>query len=96
MDRLFLLSKADLLAGSGDLAKWRRNRLLAVATALRLAGAALPLDGREIMEILGIDEGPLVGEALSALTDEIAKKGPLDAAAAKDFLRRRFRENEKT
>ncbi len=46
------------------------------------------------MEILGIDEGPLVGEALSALKDEISKKGPLDAAAAKDFLRRRFRENE--
>lgn len=96
MDRLFLLSKADLLAGSGNLAKWRQNRLLAVATTFRLAGAALPLDGREVMEILGIDEGPLVGEALSALTDEIAKKGPLDAAAAKDFLRRRFRENEKT
>ncbi len=94
MDRLFLLSKADLLAGSGDLSKWRQNRRLAVRAAFRLAGAWLPLDGRDVMEILGIDEGPLVGEALSALKDEISKKGPLDAAAAKDFLRRRFRENE--
>jgi len=96
MDRLFLLSKADLLAGSGNLAKWRQNRRLAVATAFRLAGAAPPLDGKDVMDVLDIQEGPLVGEALAALQNEIARRGPLDAATAKDFLRYRFGKNERT
>ncbi|MFP4481468.1 MAG: CCA tRNA nucleotidyltransferase [Thermovirgaceae bacterium] len=94
MNRLFLLCKADLLAGSGNLAKWHENRRLAVGTAFRLAGSRSPLDGKDVMEILGIEEGPMVGRALSALAVEMEQKGPMNTEEAADFLSHWFLEDK--
>jgi tRNA nucleotidyltransferase/poly(A) polymerase len=94
VDRLFLLSKADLLAGSGDLSTWHENRRLAVGIALRLSDVTPPLDGRDVMNILGVNEGPLIGKALSALAAEMEQRGPMDAEKAADFLRRWFSKRE--
>jgi putative nucleotidyltransferase with HDIG domain len=96
VDRLFLLSKADLLAGSGDLWTWHKNRRIAVEIVLRLSGVTPPLDGRDVMNILGVDEGPLIGKALSAIAAEMEQRGPMDAEKAADFLRGWFSKRERS
>jgi len=48
------------------------------------------------MKILDIKEGPKVGEALSALSEEMAEKGTLDAESAAEWLRKRFSRNGTT
>jgi poly(A) polymerase len=41
------------------------------------------LDGNQIMEILGIEPGPLVGRAYQHMMEVRMDKGPLDAEQAK-------------
>ena len=52
-----------------------------------LASIRPDLDGRAIMEILGIPPGPVVGEAYQFLLDLRLDRGPLDAQLAEDALR---------
>ena len=96
MDCLFLLSKADIMAQSADLSPWLENRRIVIESAFRLTGAKPPLDGKDVMKILDIQEGPKVGEALSALSDEMAEKGTLDAESAAEWLKRRFPKKDTT
>jgi poly(A) polymerase len=45
-----------------------------------------PLDGRQIMERLGIEPGPLVGEALSHLMELRLERGPMGEDEAYEAL----------
>jgi len=60
----------------------RMDKLEARITELRekeeLAKIRPPLDGREVMQHLGIEPGPLVGEALRHLLDIRLDEGPID------------------
>ncbi len=72
LERLFVLGYADVLAGTGRLMPWMENRARALAASFRLEQAGRLLDGREVMEILGLDEGPRVGELLEKLDEAVA------------------------
>ena len=45
-----------------------------------------PLDGRQVMAFLGLDPGPIVGEALEHLLEIRLDEGPIDEADAYDRL----------
>lgn len=46
-----------------------------------------PLTGHQVMELLGEEPGPLIGEALEHLTELAIERGPLTADAARAALR---------
>ena len=45
-----------------------------------------PLDGRQVMEHLGVPPGRVVGEALEALLEERLERGPIDETEAYALL----------
>jgi poly(A) polymerase len=51
-----------------------------------LAKIRPPLDGREVMELLEVPPGPIVGEALAYLLDIRLDEGPIAPEAARDRL----------
>jgi tRNA nucleotidyltransferase/poly(A) polymerase len=89
LDRLFTLRRAELESGSADddEASEVRARLSLLREALdriRSAGeeslrrTRLAIGGREVMEILGVGAGPLVGRALRYLTRRIEERPDLN------------------
>jgi tRNA nucleotidyltransferase (CCA-adding enzyme) len=58
----------------------RIDRLLAGGAALSVA--ALAIDGRDVMEALGIGPGPAVGEALDALLEDVLDDAALNTREA--------------
>ena len=48
----------------------------------------LPIDGGDVMDILGIDAGPLVGRALAMLRERSFENGPLSRDAATSAVQR--------
>jgi tRNA nucleotidyltransferase/poly(A) polymerase len=90
--RLLALVKADRKAqgpgGAGRGLIRDLERRLDKAEAHRVPEEST-LDGREIMDILGIGEGPLVGEAKSLLEEAVLWRGaPLERPQAEELLRR--------
>jgi tRNA nucleotidyltransferase/poly(A) polymerase len=87
-----LLSLADRLATRGD-----KTPATSLAKHYRLArqvwlevpkeAQAPPLRGSDVMALLGLPEGPLVGEALAALQDEVDAGEVRDWRQARAFLR---------
>ncbi len=67
-------AKAERLAASYDTLE---ERITELAKAEELAAIRPDLDGREIMEVLGIPPGPLVGEAYRYLLEERMERGPV-------------------
>jgi poly(A) polymerase len=67
-------AKAERLAASYDSLE---DRITELAKAEELARIRPDLDGREIMAILGIPPGPLVGRAYQHLLDERMERGPI-------------------
>ena len=65
--------KARQLAGFSDELEERIARL----EAEELASIRPPLDGRQVMELLGIPPGPLVGKALAHLLELRLDRGPM-------------------
>jgi poly(A) polymerase len=61
-------------------------RIAELAEAEELASVRPDLDGRAIMEILGIPPGPVVGEAYQFLLDLRLDRGPMDEDTAKQAL----------
>jgi poly(A) polymerase len=53
-----------------------------------------PLDGRQVMRFLGIEPGPLVGEALDFLLDIRLDEGPVDESEAYERLAAWARERD--
>jgi len=45
-----------------------------------------PLDGRQVMEVLGVGPGRVVGEALDALLEARLERGPMDESEAREVL----------
>jgi poly(A) polymerase len=45
-----------------------------------------PLDGRQVMELLGVEPGPVIGEALEYLLEARLDEGPMDDAVARQRL----------
>jgi poly(A) polymerase len=93
LDRLNQLVRADCTTQNPRKAK----ELAALQDDLELRIARLtaeenvrairpPLDGREVMERLGIRPGPVVGEALAFLLEERMERGPMDRDEAYRLL----------
>jgi len=89
LDRLNLLTRADVTTSNDR--KERRiqrrvdeleERIEALAEEEELNAMRPPIDGREIMDHLGIDPGPLVGEAWDFLLELRIDEGPMDRDAA--------------
>jgi poly(A) polymerase len=91
LDRLHLLTRSDCTtrnrAKATRLARAYDDleaRIARLAEEEELAAIRPDLDGREVMELLGIGPGPLVGQALAHLLELRLEHGPLghDAAVA--------------
>jgi poly(A) polymerase len=63
------------------------QRISELAEQEELASIRPDLDGRAIMQLLGIAPGPVVGEAYQFLLDLRLDRGPLDTATAEEALR---------
>lgn len=79
------LDLAAVLVGT-DLATLRR-RWSELDERENLAELVSPLTGREIMDLLELEEGPLVGEAMSHLLDLRVEEGPMSSDVAAEHLR---------
>jgi len=81
--------KARQLAGYSDELEERIARLEAEE---ELASIRPPLDGRQVMDLLGVPPGPLVGKALAHLLELRLDRGPMSEEEATDALRAWARE----
>jgi len=94
LERLHILTRADVttrnrrkearLRGAYDELE---NRIAALAEQEELAAIRPDLDGEQIMAILGLRPGPLVGEAYRFLLETRLDEGPLGAEEAERRLR---------
>jgi poly(A) polymerase len=89
LDELNRLQRADCTTRNQDRARalaQRMDELEERIAALReqeeLDAIRPPLDGRQVMAFLGIEPGPLVGDALDYLLELRLDEGPLDEADA--------------
>lgn len=73
---------ADLARRMDDL----EARIEELRAQEELASIRPQLDGRQVMEHLGIEPGPLVGEALEMLLEIRLEEGPIDDAEARSRL----------
>jgi poly(A) polymerase len=93
LERLHILTRADCTTRNKARADQLRRayddleqRITELAQQEELASMRPDLDGREIMEILGIPPGPVVGEAYHFLLERRIDEGPLGAERAREDL----------
>ncbi|HET7174061.1 MAG TPA: CCA tRNA nucleotidyltransferase [Nocardioidaceae bacterium] len=93
LDRLHVLTRADCTTRNRAKAlRLQRSydqleeRIARLSEAEELAAIRPELDGRQIMEVLGIGPGPLVGEAYRFLLDQRIDAGPMGAERAREAL----------
>ena len=67
-------------------------RIAALAAEEELKAIRPPLDGRQVMEFLGVPPGPVIGEALDFLLEARLDEGPIEVADAYERLRKWARE----
>jgi poly(A) polymerase len=77
-------AKAERLAASYDSLE---RRIVELAKAEELKAIRPDLDGREIMELLGLPPGPAVGRAYRYLLDQRMERGPIPHDEAVALLR---------
>ncbi len=70
------------------------QRIARLADEEELAKVRPDLNGHEIMEILGVAPGPVVGRAYQHLLDVRLDRGPLDKEAAQQELLRWWAEQQ--
>lgn len=98
LEDLILLTEADKGAANPAMPRVDLNAFCAHVARVRegLAGQRIssPLDGREIIELLDEEPGPIIGEIKGYLEHEIIEGNllPGDKAAASDLVLRRYRE----
>jgi poly(A) polymerase len=63
------------------------ERIAALAEQEELRSIRPPLDGKQVMDFLGVPPGPLVGEALKFLLEARLDEGPIEEADAYERLR---------
>jgi len=83
--------KAERLAHAYDDLEHRIEKL---AEREKLDAVRPDLDGRQIMDILGISPGPAVGQAYQFLLAQRMEHGPLGAERAEEVLRRWWAEQD--
>jgi poly(A) polymerase len=84
LDRLNQLTRADVTTRNPERAKRfaalqdeLEERIARLAEQENLEAMRAPLDGRQVMERLGIGPGPIVGEALAYLLEVRMERGPV-------------------
>jgi poly(A) polymerase len=91
LDRLNQLTRADVTTRNerkattfAQLQDDLEERIAALAEQENLEALRPPLDGAQVMELLGLEPGPAVGQALAYLMDLRMERGPIpeDEAAA--------------
>lgn len=97
LDDLFTIHRVDVSAlapGHQDISRAGelRERMEAVRREQDIAALTSPLDGGEIMRLLGVSAGRRVGEAKEFLTNEVVegRLAPDDKEGAARLLRERF------
>ncbi len=93
LDRLNQLTRADVTTRNPDRARRfaglqdeLEERIAALAEQENLEAIRPALDGRQVMERLGLPPGPVVGEALSYLLDVRMERGPISEEEALGLL----------
>ncbi|MBI2238078.1 MAG: CCA tRNA nucleotidyltransferase [Actinobacteria bacterium] len=93
LDRLNQLTRADCTTRNPFRAKQMaalqdelEERIARLAEEENLEALRPPLDGRQVMERLGIPPGPLVGEALDYLMELRMERGPIEEDEAYELL----------
>ncbi len=94
LDRLNQLTRADVTtrnerkaATFARLQDDLEERIAALAEQENLAALRPPLDGRRVMELLNLEPGPAVGEALDYLMELRIERGPIPEDEAIELLR---------
>ncbi len=84
LDDLNQLTRADVTTRNEEKAAWFRRlqdeleeRIAALAEAENLDAMRPPLDGEQVMQHLGLEPGPAVGEALAYLMEVRLDRGPI-------------------
>jgi poly(A) polymerase len=85
LDRLNQLTRADVTTRNPERAERfavlqdeLEERIAALAEQENLEAMRPPLDGHQVMERLGVQGGPVVGEALAYLMEVRLERGPVD------------------
>jgi poly(A) polymerase len=93
LERLHVLTRADCTTRNArKAARLRRTyddleqRIAVLAEDEELAAMRPDLDGRQIMDTLGIEPGPVVGQAYQFLLDRRMDEGPLGTERAREEL----------
>jgi poly(A) polymerase len=94
LDRLNQLTRADVTtrnekraAAFAKLQDELEERIAALAEQENLEAMRPPLDGKQVMDILGLQPGPEIGEALAYLMDVRLERGPIPQDEAIELLR---------
>ncbi|HLB39503.1 MAG TPA: CCA tRNA nucleotidyltransferase [Actinomycetota bacterium] len=94
LDKLNQLTRADVTTRNERKAETfarlqdeLEERIAALAEEENLEALRPPLDGRQVMELLELEPGPRVGEALTYLMDLRMERGPIPYDEAVDLLR---------
>jgi poly(A) polymerase len=94
LDRLNQLTRADVTTRNerkaSAFAKLQddlEERIAALAEQENLEALRPPLDGKQVMDLLGLEPGPAVGEALAFLMDLRMERGPIPEDAAVALLK---------
>jgi poly(A) polymerase len=94
LDRLNQLTRADVTTRNerraeafAKLQDELEERIAALAERENLEALRPPIDGRRVMEILGVQPGPEVGEALAYLMELRIERGPIPEDEAVELLR---------
>jgi poly(A) polymerase len=95
LDKLNQLTRADVTTRNPDRAKRLQalqddleERIARLAEEENLDKLRPPLDGRQVMDRLGIAPGPVVGEALAHLMEVRMERGPISEDEAYRLLDR--------
>jgi poly(A) polymerase len=93
LERLHILTRADVTTRNrrkadrlGFAYDDLEERIAVLAEEEELAAVRPELDGQQIMEILGIRPGPVVGQAYKYLLDVRLDEGPIGPDAARERL----------
>ncbi|MEO8475790.1 MAG: CCA tRNA nucleotidyltransferase [Actinomycetota bacterium] len=93
LDKLNLLTRADVTTRNERRAEAfarlqddLEERIARLAEQENLDAMRPPLDGRQVMEHLGLPPGPQIGEALAFLMEDRIERGPIEEAEALALL----------
>lgn len=88
LDGLFLLSYIDISSSNRDYSKWVENRQIALSCLFKLSDDEKLISGRDVMDILKIEEGPEVGRIIFEIYEMMAKGDIKSREEAIDYLKK--------